>query len=1490
MKRICLFIVSVCLFFSSALADGTRQFMPNQGTDDNPQHKGNCYLNIAAQEGGETSGNPSRNFARYDNTGVSCDTTNALFINIRDPENEVIHFGLGNAIWGSHSISDGNKNSKVKVRIKDPCGNVIWPVKSDGTIMTEGITIEDLKDSTYGNITSYAKAYYGPKSVDSRGYDYFSIKPDATKCDFSTFRDKAGDINCNFRIEFNNGSNLGAKTNNTQIYFDYFDVCVVNTEGTTTNGNGKITSGKGTLKEGRLWSYAWGLTTNGSSNQTHTTFYTISNDHYVSKVYLNGWEPYQFVVACNSFGSQNTGKVDEDRKSKKPATDPSPDLPEYKIFLTQPHQEEWGEAHVPNVPDKLTFAGDAITCEDLIFVVKLLYNENATLELYMDTDGDKITDKVIAALLQANIIKDRGFHYPWKDQTELKVAGQGVYNYTPASEGCTRHYTLSLFDQSYFYTYKDKDGKDSTTRINSDDTIKYDPFEPTFAVYYNSANNEIVKGVTKEGDTYVFDDRKFEPNEPVGSEKNPIIITTKDQLEDMAQAIANCTADGSTVFEYTIDDYYIFWNKETGEKITKPRTFSFDAKATDGFDGIYFYLTAPTGSITLDAQWIGIGSQEYPFKGTFRSGRFNKNPTAEADSRNASNTNSGDQDTIILNTKRGLFSFCEGATIENIHVKGNIFCNDNSQATHDEISDLAHIGGICDYAENTLFSHCTNDCNITYTDNTFTNVCIGGILGTGDGCTIDSCFNYGNITSTNYILATGGIVAYLLGSDDDNINFCYNLGTINSPSFYCGGIAGTVVDIDIKNCRNDGSILSIPLDDEACHAAGIVGEISTSSRDIIVMHSCVNNGNISSSDVAGITTINDESIDITYCMNTGELNTIDGGTISPIAPRLYISNSISTQPAVYINNDPWNAEYTPVLITDENKADILESLIGYEEIISEITTIEVVDYYEEVEETDTRINEETGDEEPYTYIVEVPHYTTVNDTTFEIRSVDGREDSPFMLDSEGKISSVATACCGEMLRIEDAGRLFDSKTTFYIKWDGKDEAGDCVTGNVTVNYQKNSGVTHFPFYDPENNKKTSGQGLIVYRISPIQDSVTKFDDAAYWESTKTDGKEGASAYQRAKYGDCHTTTCKAIDVYGYQKLPKDYYQTKNYSDEMGIELKLFWDDRNISLGSSCTNETYPYGGKNWSFGKTDTQAEMTSVCTQYKNCKKTKKSYDYKTGKNITYCTEFKSGYSATSNCITYTSIQLKAASSTCMGITNVDSSGYFGSQPGGHLFPKEQFGNTNIINTWWNGVEVKQLVPLTLTAHEPALLHNDQIYGILPITISRWNAYNQEKSVLLEWSTASEENNDYFTIERSINGVSWGIIGKVKGAGTTTMESYYSFEDKKPLGGISYYRLKQTDYNGEYSYSSVKCINRPDNANDNFIVYTKQDANAFIVEGEVIAACPIEIYNTAGSRIYNVSFNTLSVNKVLINVNDLPAGTYFVKICNGSKAVVKNW
>jgi hypothetical protein len=77
-------------------------------------------------------------------------------------------------------------------------------------------------------------------------------------------------------------------------------------------------------------------------------------------------------------------------------------------------------------------------------------------------------------------------------------------------------------------------------------------------------------------------------------------------------------------------------------------------------------------------------------------------------------------------------------------------------------------------------------------------------------------------------------------------------------------------------------------------------------------------------------------------------------------------------------------------------------------------------------------------------------------------------------------------------------------------------------------------------------------------------------------------------------------------------------------------------------------------------------------------------------------------------------------------------------------------------------------------------------------------------KHALLQWVTASEKNNDFFEIERSVNGQDWKSLGTVKGAGDSYQELGYNFTDKNPLYGLSYYRLRQVDFDGQFDYSNV--------------------------------------------------------------------------------------
>src|SRR5690606_28973333 len=92
-----------------------------------------------------------------------------------------------------------------------------------------------------------------------------------------------------------------------------------------------------------------------------------------------------------------------------------------------------------------------------------------------------------------------------------------------------------------------------------------------------------------------------------------------------------------------------------------------------------------------------------------------------------------------------------------------------------------------------------------------------------------------------------------------------------------------------------------------------------------------------------------------------------------------------------------------------------------------------------------------------------------------------------------------------------------------------------------------------------------------------------------------------------------------------------------------------------------------------------------------------------------------------------------------------------------------------------------------------------------LPIELSKFTASVSERTTtLLNWTTKSESDNAYFTVERSADGFAWTELVQIDGAGNSSQTVHYNFEDENPLSGISYYRLKQTDFNGGFTYSDV--------------------------------------------------------------------------------------
>jgi hypothetical protein len=172
----------------------------------------------------------------------------------------------------------------------------------------------------------------------------------------------------------------------------------------------------------------------------------------------------------------------------------------------------------------------------------------------------------------------------------------------------------------------------------------------------------------------------------------------------------------------------------------------------------------------------------------------------------------------------------------------------------------------------------------------------------------------------------------------------------------------------------------------------------------------------------------------------------------------------------------------------------------------------------------------------------------------------------------------------------------------------------------------------------------------------------------------------------------------------------------------------------------------------------------------------------------------------------------------------------------------------------------------------------------VVPLTLLSFNGVAIDKSIMLKWLTATENNNDFFTIERSADGIDFHVIGTVKSTGSTGTGAKYSFVDQQPKA-LNYYRLKQTDYNGVATYSGIININLQSKVSDFNVLYVQSsiednDLNISL-NTESLSDIHVVVYNAKGAVMVAANFNTIHSGNNLLktNIGNLAAGYYFVEI-----------
>lgn len=176
-----------------------------------------------------------------------------------------------------------------------------------------------------------------------------------------------------------------------------------------------------------------------------------------------------------------------------------------------------------------------------------------------------------------------------------------------------------------------------------------------------------------------------------------------------------------------------------------------------------------------------------------------------------------------------------------------------------------------------------------------------------------------------------------------------------------------------------------------------------------------------------------------------------------------------------------------------------------------------------------------------------------------------------------------------------------------------------------------------------------------------------------------------------------------------------------------------------------------------------------------------------------------------------------------------------------------------------------------------------------LPIELMSFSAKCNDNKVNLNWVTASETNNDYFTIERSKNAQNWEYVNNVIGAGNSNKPTNYSIDDDQPIEGSSFYRLKQTDYDGEFTYSEitpVACESSENLFEMLAIIQGQQNDEIILVftapEGEKF---DYSVIDNTGKLIQHKSEKAIGgLNEIHIKTIGLNEGIYLITLQNSEK------
>ena len=163
------------------------------------------------------------------------------------------------------------------------------------------------------------------------------------------------------------------------------------------------------------------------------------------------------------------------------------------------------------------------------------------------------------------------------------------------------------------------------------------------------------------------------------------------------------------------------------------------------------------------------------------------------------------------------------------------------------------------------------------------------------------------------------------------------------------------------------------------------------------------------------------------------------------------------------------------------------------------------------------------------------------------------------------------------------------------------------------------------------------------------------------------------------------------------------------------------------------------------------------------------------------------------------------------------------------------------------------------------------------------------KKKVKITWESASESNNEYYTIERSMDGLNWEVVGTVEGANNSSQRIKYKYMDEKPWYGLSYYRLSQTDYDGASETFRPRSI-RIQNESELSLFPNPAQNEVNLVFDKKLELNEIHVFNLVGQEVTSQIWMSTTDNKIIfMDIAALDNGVYIIKAGGKAQKFTKN-